>query len=160
MIKASTTRGLMLVGVLMLAGTVAAAEDRCYTAEIPGTMVLPDGSKHAPGVLRICPDRDISPVSKLHRTDVDGRAVGMFLSVSRAIEDSVAEGSAQFVFKRDNGDDLNLIGYVITSCDKTTFFEIHSPGTVRETSYVSNLGAIELDDDLVLIASAQKTGQI
>ena len=152
MIKANKTRGLMLAGALMLAATVTAAEGRCYTAEVPGTMVLPDGSKHAPAVLRICTDRAISPVSRLHRTDVGGRPVGMFLSIPRAIEDTVEEGTAQFVFKRNGRDDLNLVGYVITVGNKTTFFEMARVGTVRETAYVSSLDPSEREDVVVLVA--------
>jgi len=155
MIKTTRTRGLMLVGALMLAATVATAEGRCYTAEVPGTMVLPDGSTHPPGALRICTDRAISPVSRLHRTDVAGRPVGMFLSTPRAIEETVKEGAAQFIFKRDNRDDLNLIGYVITVGNKTTFFEMARAGTVRETAYVSNTDANERDDVVVLVASGR-----
>ena len=153
MIKASKTRGLMLAGVFMLAATVAAGEGRCYTAEVPGTMVLPDGSKHAPGVLRICTDQDFSPVSKLHRTDVNGRPVGMFLSVSRAVESSVEEGAAQFVFKRNSSDDLDLVGYSVTTCNETTFFEILRTRKVREAAYASNLNASEGDDMVVLVAA-------
>jgi len=153
MIKATKTQGLMLVGALLLAATAATAGGRCYSAEVPGTIVLPDGSRHAPGVLRICTDRAISPVSRLHRTDVGGRAVGMFLSAPRAIEDTVKEGTAQFIFERDNRDDLNLVGYVITAGNKTTFFEMVRAGGVRGTATVSKPDARERDDVVVLIAS-------
>jgi len=79
----------------------------------------------------------------------------MFLSVSRAVEDSVEEGIAQFVFKRNSSDDLHLIGYVITISNETRFFEMVQAGTVRETTYFSSPIASERDDAVVLVASGR-----
>ena len=110
MIKVTKIKGLILMGALMLTATGAIAGGRCYTAEVPQTMVLPNGSTHAPGLLRICPDQAISPVSILHRTDVGGRPMGMFLSVPRNVEMSVEEGKAQFVFMRNARDELARVG--------------------------------------------------
>ena len=151
MIKATKTRGLILVGALLLAATGAVAGGRCYVAEVPETMVFPDGSEHAAGSLRICLDQAISPASSLHRTDVDGRPVGMFLSRPRHLEVSVDEGKAQFIFKRNTRDELALVGYAINAGSETKFFDMARYGK-RTVAMASNDNANGLDDAVVLVA--------
>ncbi len=119
-----TTKILILASALLCTATVAQAGGRCFHAEIPQSMVLPDGSTHAPGGLRICLEQTISPASTLHRGDVGGRPVGMFLSAPRPIELTVEDGKAQFVFKKTIDDELALIGYAVTEGDETTFFDL------------------------------------
>lgn len=153
MTKTKRIKGLILAGTLVLAGTIAAAEGRCYTAEIPGSVVLPDGSRHAPGTLRICTDRAISPVSNLHRTFVGGTPVGMFFSTPRAIEDSVDAGTAQFIFERGAGDELNLVGYVVSARDKTTIYEMARAG--KKVANTLRAERDERGERVVFVASAR-----
>ena len=155
MIRATKTTGFIFVGALLLAATNAAAGGRCYAADVPQTMVLPDGSTHEPGSLRICTDRAISPVSILHRTDVAGRPVGMFLSVPRDVEVSVEEGKAQFIFKRNTRDELVLIGYAINAGRETRFFDMARYGTTRTAAKVSNPNANEFDGAVILVAAGR-----
>jgi len=152
MTKATRTRGLILMGALLLTATVANAGGRCYTAQIPQTMVLPDGSTHAPGVLRICKEKTISPASSLHTSDVAGRPVGMFLSVPRDVEMSVEEGKALFVFKRSIRDEIELVGYAVSDGSGTTFFDMGRYGATRTAAGVPILDPNGSDDTVVLIA--------
>jgi len=124
MTRTTKNKTLILAGVLLLTATVAQAGGRCFNAQIPQTMVLPDGSTHAPGLLRICKDRTISPASSLHRSDVEGRSIGMFLGAPRHVEMPVDEGRAQFVFKRTIDDKLVLLGYAVNLSNETTFFDM------------------------------------
>lgn len=156
MTKTTTIRGLMLAGAFLLAVTAATAETRgCYTAEVPGTIVLPDGSEHAPGALRICFDLVISPVSSLHGISVGGRPVGMFLSVPRSIEESVEAGTAQFVFRRTARDELNLVGYVVSARSGTTLYEMQRAGAGRKAADTANADVGQRDDRVVLVANAR-----
>lgn len=156
MTQTAKTRTLMLAGALMLAATVTVAEGRgCYTAEVPGAIVLPDGSEHASGALRICTDRAISPTSNLHRTFVDGRPVGMFLSAPRTIEEGVEAGTAQFIFERGAGDELNLVGFVVTARGGTTIYEMVRAGTARKTENIARADVGNRNDMVVLLASAR-----
>jgi len=148
------TRGLMLAGAFLLAVTAATAENRCYTAEVPETMVLPDGSEHAPGALRICADRVISPVSSLQRISVDGRPIGMFLSQPRAIEESVESGTAWFMFQRTEGDELDLVGYFVNARNGTTLYEIQRAGAGRKATN-ERADAGQRDAVFVLVANAR-----
>ena len=129
-----TTKSLILAGALLCTATVIQAGGRCFNAEIPQAMVLPDGSTHAPGALRICLEQTISPASTLHRGDVEGRPVGMFLGAPRFVELAVEEGQAQFVFKKTFDDELALIGYAVTDGRDTTFFDLGRFVTKRAAS--------------------------
>ncbi|NIM61677.1 MAG: hypothetical protein GTO30_08490 [Acidobacteria bacterium] len=110
-------------------------------------MVLPDGSKHEPGTLRLCMERTISPVSMLHRGDVAGRPIGMFASAPREIETTVEEGSAHFFFQRNGDEDLALIGYAVWAGDRTTFFDMTGYAKAHEMAAI-----YEGPDAVVLIA--------
>ncbi len=147
-------RRLVLAAALMLVATATTAEGRgCYTAEVPGTMVLPDGSEHTSGLLRICTDQVISPVSNLHRISVGGRPVGMFLSLPRAIEEAVEGGTAQFIFKRGVSDELILVGYGVTAGGGRTIYEMVRAEYVRDTANSARTDPGQRDDMVVLLAS-------
>ena len=148
----TTTRALLLAAVLVLAATAADAESgRCYTAPIPRTIALPDGSERGPGDLRICNERAISPVSSLQRISLDGRLVGIFLSVPRSIEQGLEAGTAQFVFKPGAAGELNLIGFATGSRNEAATFQTFR--NAGGSAYMTG----ESDDEFVLIASAGRT---
>ena len=148
------TLGLVLLGALMLPATATTAQARsCYTAEIPGTIVLPDGSDHAPGILRLCTDQAISPVSILHSSFVRGRPVGMFLSVPRVIEHRVEAGTAQSVFERGAGDELNLVGFIVGARGKTTLYEMVRAEGTRTAEDVASFDIVDRDGVVLLVAS-------
>jgi hypothetical protein len=142
----------LLAGVLLLAATSAAAETRrCFTAEVPGAIVLPDGSKYASGSLRICNERTISPVSTLNRTFTAGLPVGMYLSIPREVEQVVEPGTAQFVFERNNDDELILLGYVLGAHGETVFHQM-SRGDSLGTEHAE---WAESDDKVVVAATVR-----
>jgi hypothetical protein len=61
------------------------------TANVPGPIVLPDGTSHPAGSICLCLTERLSPVAGLHETIVDGHPVGMFLSRYGPIEASPAD---------------------------------------------------------------------
>jgi hypothetical protein len=98
--------------VLMTGGTtVAGKSGRCFTAEVTASIVLPDGSLHAPGKLKFCLTRKHSPVEALHHTSVDGNAIGLFRSRMGSSEGLGGETSAFFVFSKRNDGALELQGF-------------------------------------------------
>jgi hypothetical protein len=91
---------LVIVIFTFAAREVAAQPRACVRADIAETFVLPDGSQHPAGPLRICLDRDYSPVAGLHTIAADGRTSGMFLS--RRVKPEVDSPHApQVAFVRD-----------------------------------------------------------
>jgi hypothetical protein len=81
---------------------------------------------------------------------VNGRLVGVFLSVPRPIEQGLEAGTAQFVFKPGAAGELSLIGFATGSRDEATTFE-----ALRDADGVAYLAPGE--DEFVLIASAGRT---
>lgn len=78
--------------ILALAGLCAvtsagAASECCIRADVEATIVLPDGSSHEPGPIRICLADRLSPVAGLHQTFVDSQPVGIFVSRVAYAED-------------------------------------------------------------------------
>jgi hypothetical protein len=61
-------------------GSASVASDSCASANVPGPIVLPDGTAYAAGRIRVCLTERLSPVAGLHETSVAGLPVGMFLS--------------------------------------------------------------------------------
>ena len=100
----------MLAAVAWLASGAAWAQGRCVTAEIPATFVLPDGSVHDAGKLKLCVERVHSPVAVLHRIYVEDAAVALFQSRTGQGE-SVSKGRPFVLFHRNALDQLELIGY-------------------------------------------------
>jgi hypothetical protein len=90
---------------------VAGKSGRCFTAEVTASIVLPDGSLHAPGKLKFCLTRKHSPVEALHHTSVDGNAIGLFRSRMGSSEGLGGETSAFFVFSKRNDGALELQGF-------------------------------------------------
>jgi hypothetical protein len=103
----------MIVLLLALAVGAAHAEESgsCYTAMTPATIVLPDGSVHAQGELRICMTRRLSPVEWLDVTSVDGNAIGAFRGGDSLIERGV-EPPPEFVFLKRPDGSLRLFGFI------------------------------------------------
>lgn len=147
-----TTKTVILMSVLLFAATTANAGGRCFHAEIPQTMVLPDGSVHDPGILRLCLEQKISPVSTLHRGDVEGRPVGMLSSAPRPIELAVEEGQAQFVFTPNDEDKLALMGYAVRVGRETTFFDMSRFGATRTTTLFLIPNSSDHEVAVVLVA--------
>lgn len=110
--------GTLVTVIFTFAAREVAAQPRaCVRADIAETFVLPDGSQHPAGQLRICLDRDYSPVAGLHTIAADGHTTGMFLS--RRIKPEVGSaGASQVAFVRDAGGVLVLRGYMLARGDR------------------------------------------
>jgi hypothetical protein len=117
------------LAILAFAATTVAAQARsCVRATIGEPYVLPDGSRHAGGLLRICLDRAYSPVSGLH-TIVAGNVSGTFLS-RRGRPESGGEPAAppRILFARDARHRLHLLGYAVPASGGTEVYWIGRSG--------------------------------
>lgn len=113
--------------LLSLAGR-AVAEDptRCIRAELPKAVVMPDGSVHDPGLLRICMTRRYTPVSGLHEIYIDGTFAGLFVSELGKSEGSV-ERNDPFLFFRANEDrQWELRGYALPDGNGLVTYRLQS----------------------------------
>jgi len=123
------TRGLILGSLVCLAAVTAAAETgRCYTADVPAPIVLPDGKVYDAGLLRICMRSKLSPVEGLHETSVDGNLIGGFRS-RLGTSEATGDG-AFFVFSRTAGGELILEGYAVSQGNRLRTYTLQRPGRV------------------------------
>lgn len=72
--------GIASVAVLALFATPALAAGNCLQARLEESVILPDGSVHAPGVVSICPTAVLNPSVRLCRIAVDGHAMGFWMN--------------------------------------------------------------------------------
>jgi len=102
---------VLTAGLMPAVGASAGETGRCYSANVPNAMVLPDKTVHGPGLLQVCVERRISPVTVAHSLAVDGRPIGMYLSRTGRGEGTPQGADAVFVFVRNDADQLVLEGY-------------------------------------------------
>jgi len=104
--------GTLVIVIFTFAAREVAAQPRtCVRADIAETFVLPDGSRHPAGRLRICLDQEFSPVAGLH-TIVADQAAARFTSRRTKVEGADHEGS-RIAFVRDGSGALALRGYTL-----------------------------------------------
>jgi hypothetical protein len=105
--------------VTLLQPAVAQTESRgqCVTAEVPAPMILPDGTAHPRGTLRLCFSEALSPVTGLHRAYVDGRFAGMFVSRRGTSEAPGEDRNPFLMFARKASGQLELKAYAIPLSD-------------------------------------------
>ena len=97
----------------------------CASAWIAEPFILPDGSVHSPGNLKICTAAPMSPVSQLQRTYVDGMPIGAFVSRRQTGELNVTDKDpAIFVFQRDLESRLRLERYAVWDGSKALAFDM------------------------------------
>ena len=104
------------VAILVACGASAGERKHCLRAEIDETFMLPNGSVHPPGELRLCLIQSMSPVSGAHQTHIDGHAVGYFRSIKTRVATpaGTAPSGPYFEFVRNRHGELELRGYAWT----------------------------------------------
>jgi hypothetical protein len=119
----NTMRLAAVIAVALLASTIAQAgsSGRCARVEVPAQMILPDGTRHEAGTLRVCETQKLSPVATLHKTFVNGMPVGMFTSRTGTSEGQ--DHTQPFmVFERNSEGHLALVGLGWPEGDATRTF--------------------------------------
>jgi hypothetical protein len=115
-------RTLLALATILLVACVANAGERghCLRAEIDETFMLPNGSVHPPGELKLCLIQSLSPVSGAHQTHVNGYSVGYFRSVrsKTTVARQAVRAEPYLEFERNRYGELELRGYSWT--DGTT----------------------------------------
>ena len=100
------------IGMALVAAAPFSLAAECASATVNGTLILPDGSEHAGGILTLCATREYSPVATLHETYVNGMATSMLLS-RRGVSEGAPEVNPFMMFTRDDEGRLHLYGYAV-----------------------------------------------
>jgi len=128
--------------LLLVAGPAwAGSRGTCITLEVEAPILLPDGTAHPAGALTLCHSREISPVSPLHNTYVDGHPVAMLASrKTRSEGGETIEPHA--LFNRTPEGQLELIGYVLPGMGRSVTFHLNdSKKPLRRASRGTNLAS-------------------
>ena len=146
--------GWAVVMVLLLATTSpgwAQESRRCVRADVPWAFVLPDGSVHEAGQLRLCLKQAYSPVAGLHEMYVNGIPQGLTLSDSRNSESRTVDNPV-VVFERAQLGPFRLIGYAWPRAGRTRAHVLYSPGGNRADVTVAESLLEAVDDGTTLVS--------
>jgi hypothetical protein len=144
----------LLAGAALIAPGVLAATSTCYSANIPEPFLLPDGSLHEAGSLRVCNDRAYSPVAALHRIQVDGMAVGLHLTRKSSGQSDTVNDTV-LIFNREADGRLRLLGYAAPDRDRTEMHIFNHPTVKVQVEYLQRAAgtARPVTEPLILIAA-------
>jgi hypothetical protein len=120
-----------------LTGSTTVAAGRCATAQVPNSMIMPDGSTHDAGKLRVCTDQDYSPVSSLHTVYVNGRQVGMFLSQRSETEGLSDREEPFFLFYRSRDGRLVFHAHAWPEDGRMQAYRLYDPRPARAEAHAS-----------------------
>ena len=132
-----------LVLVMLLLPATVQAGGRCVAANIPAAMVLPDGSSHDAGVVRVCLTRTHSPVAGMHKAYVDGHMIGVFISERTQTEGLSEDGRPYLQFIDNGSGEWHLVGYAVPAGDHMESFRLEQVGAAVRDAL--RLGAISFD---------------
>ena len=144
-----------LGAVVALAPSLAWSQDpgRCARVEAPWPMVLPDGSTHEAGSLKLCLQQMWTPASGLHEIRVNGRSIGLFMSRVGTSEAPV-ERVPVVVFQRNGTDEHYLLGYAWPDGEIMRTYLLHKFGKApRAIARKSRLPLLESETTEVLVAA-------
>ncbi|HEX5042460.1 MAG TPA: hypothetical protein VFV75_06115 [Candidatus Polarisedimenticolaceae bacterium] len=107
-----------------LAGPSFADGRACVRANVEEPFLLPDGSWHEAGLLRICLDRTYSPSAALHTIQAAEGTAGTFLSRRGVSEAPAAAAAPRILFARGPSRTLRLMGYAVAQGERTRIYWI------------------------------------
>lgn len=155
-----TTRIAVLAAALLVALTAATwtsaqQRGRCAVAELPGVLVLPDGSVHRATMLKICFEEWHNPSTGRHVIYLDGRKWGYLLSRAGTSHGGGPDVPVFVFTTRDEGERVRLLGYGWPEREGTAVHALHRPGArlPRRGPDPADLLAPERDADYVRVTA-------
>lgn len=134
---------------------IAQQRGRCAVTELPGQLVLPDGTVHDSGEVKICFDGWHNPSSGRHVIFVDGKKWGYLLSRSGE-SDELTTDVPVFVFTpRTEHHHVRLLGYAWPNGDGMSVHVLHRPGRKVSRTLSDASALLERADEerFVLVAA-------
>lgn len=122
--------GIVTVALVLLsAGFTSALADSCFSAEVDSPILLPGGAEMDSGKLTLCVTRELSPVSALHKTYVDGNPVAMLVS-HRGYSEGTDDGRPFMMFNRDARGRLHLYGFAAPAGGRMVTYRVGGDASV------------------------------
>jgi hypothetical protein len=123
----STRAAFAAIAFLAVTAFTTPALAQCVRATLDEPFLLPDGSWHRAGLLRICLDRAYSPVAGLHTIQAVDGGTRTYLSRHGLAEAAVELRAPRILFARDGRRTLTLLGYAVATEGGTRIYWIRSP---------------------------------
>jgi hypothetical protein len=145
-----------VIATLIVGGAAwAVVPAHCIALDVPAPFVLPDGSIHPAGELRVCLSRNFNPVSGLHRIYIDGIPTGFLLShIANAEIPKDATPSALFYGESGR---LRLVGYTVAANGKVFSYLLWNGHAASGVAVAASSGgadeALPQPDSRVLLAA-------
>jgi hypothetical protein len=119
----------IVVAVLVASPSLIAQQrGRCAVTELPGKLVLPDGTVHDAGEVKICFEGWHNPSSGRHVIFVDGKKWGYLLSRSGNSDKSTTQVPVFVFTPRTEHHHVRLLGYAWPDGDGMSVHVLHRPG--------------------------------
>jgi hypothetical protein len=146
----------LVVALLVFVGPAVASAKDCASAFIEEPFLLPDGSTHGAGTLRLCRDSQYSPSATFHSSYVDRHPIGMLLGFAGASEEDSPVPFLMFV--RNEAGQLSLSGYSVPGIDGMQTFRLERPrggkrSRVTTKTLTAELVLAESPESIVLVAA-------
>ena len=134
---------------------VAQQRGRCAVTELPGHLVLPDGTVHESGELKVCFEGWHNPSMGRHVIFVGGKKWGYLLSRSGRSDELKADVPIFVFTARSEHHHVRLLGYAWPDGDRMSIHVLHRPGRKVSGSLADVATLLERADEerFVLIAA-------
>ena len=143
-----TVMALVCVAGLVAGAAHAQETGLCIRAEAPSPLVLPDGSIHTAGSIRICLTNKINPVRGWHTIDINGARV-QFANSRIDRKDTGTQDVQPFLeFGRGPGGEWYLGRYTISRGTRVTSYWFALPnGQSFQDSDIGHIQMVEASPD-------------
>ena len=149
-----TLRWALFIGIVCcgLAAGPTSAQTSCLTVDISRPVVFPDGTEHAGGRLVLCDWKAFTPVTRLHRSYVDGHPVQMLMA-TRLTNERTPDAPDEVYFRADQAGRLELVGYARTYRGRSMTVRFLRHNYLKKVNRPAR--ATENDDLLIVMARPQ-----
>ena len=155
MMKTLQVAAIWIMVLGMTVGTAAAESNgRCVRADVPATMVLPDGTMHEPGSIRICMMRKLSPVTGYHKIHVDNIAHGRFISRFEHSEGLSDDGKPFLQFARTQAGAFILEAYAVPAGNRMLVYTIQQQKSRPSDEWHANHRQADAEPVILLAAAS------
>ena len=141
MLETASRLAAVLAAVVVGGAVWAVVPAHCVALDVPAPFVLPDGTAHPAGELRICLSRNLNPVTGVHRIYLDGMPVGFILS--RIVKPEIPRNSSPSALFLGASGQLRLVGYTVAANGKVFSYRLCNGRMAPGAAVAANAGGTD-----------------
>jgi hypothetical protein len=133
----------------------AQGRDRCVNVVSPRPIILPDGSRHEPGLLQLCLNHVSDPVTAHLKIRVNGQTVGIAYPCRVGVSEARTEDPI-VVFKRASSGEFYLVGYAWPDGETMRTYRLHESRFGRKVAaLMAKAPLLEETEGIALMAAVR-----